>query len=437
MSVIDYAATGNTSVSGISIATGMAPSSVDNAMRKIIDDIGEGLANGYFATALPATKSAGYTVLTTDRGKLFNCTSALTLALPASATAAAGFMFWVKANGAAVILDPNAAELIDGAATVTIASGSSAFVVCTGTAWVTAFVATSYDWAAAVVAAAGKTTPIDADSIGIVDSAAANVLKETTIGELKAAIFANTALTGAPTAPTPTAGDDDTSIATTEFVNDAIAARSCSKKIFTSDGTWTKPSGLVKVVVTVIGGGGGGGGTSTANTGIHHVGGSGGGGGVAVSQVLAASLGTTETVTVGTAGTAGNTSGSSGGNGGTTSFGVHAVAGGGALGGGANAASGSNDTGSSGLGGAGSTGNIFIGDGQNAVGAGGASPSLYSGATTQSFGKIALSLGASATGTAGPSNTGVGGLGGYATNGAGRAGGAGGSGIVIVEEYFA
>ena len=192
MSVIDYAASGNTSVSGISIATGMAPSSVDNAMRKIIDDIGEGLANGYFATALPATKSAGYTVLTTDRGKLFNCTSALTLALPAAATAAAGFMFWVKANGAAVILDPNAAELIDGAATVTIASGSSAFVVCTGTAWVTAFVATSYDWAAAVVAASGKATPIDADSIGIVDSAASNVLKETTIGELRTVFLAGT-----------------------------------------------------------------------------------------------------------------------------------------------------------------------------------------------------------------------------------------------------
>ena len=189
MSVIDYAASGNTSVGGISVATGMAPSSVDNAMRKIVDDIGEGLANGYFATALPATKTANYTVLTTDRGKLFNCTSALTLALPVAATAAAGFMFWVKANGAAVILDPNAAELIDGAATVTIASGSSAFVVCTGTAWVTAFVATSYDWAAAVVAAAGKTTPINADSIGIVDSAASNVLKETTIGELKAVIL--------------------------------------------------------------------------------------------------------------------------------------------------------------------------------------------------------------------------------------------------------
>lgn len=224
MSVTDYAASGNTTVGGISVATGMAPSSVDNAMRKIVDDIGEGLANGYFATALPATKTANYTVLTTDRGKLFNCTSALTLALPVAATAAAGFMFWVKANGAAVILDPNAAELIDGAATVTIASGSSAFVVCTGSAWVTAFVATSYDWAAAVVAASAKATPIDADSIGLVDSAAANVLKEVTIAQLKAVVLASPTLTGTPVAPTQTAADNSTKIATTAYSDAAATA---------------------------------------------------------------------------------------------------------------------------------------------------------------------------------------------------------------------
>lgn len=140
MSVIDYATSANNSVGGIDIATGCNPGNVDNALRKIVDDIGEGLANGYFATALPSTKAAGYTVLTSDRGKIFNCTAALTLTLPVAATAGAGFMFHVKANGGRVTIDPNAAELVDGAATVTIASESNAFVVCTGTAWVTAFV---------------------------------------------------------------------------------------------------------------------------------------------------------------------------------------------------------------------------------------------------------------------------------------------------------
>ena len=159
MSVIDYAASGNTTVGGINIAPGCDFGNVDNALRKIVDDIGEGLRNGYFATALPSTKSAGYTVLTSDRGKLFNCTATLTLSLPAAATAGAGFMFYVKANGAAVTIDPNGAELVDGAATVAIASGSNAVVACTGTAWITAFGVVPYDWAAAVVAASAKASP--------------------------------------------------------------------------------------------------------------------------------------------------------------------------------------------------------------------------------------------------------------------------------------
>ncbi len=42
--------------------------------------------------------------------------------------------------------------------------------------------------------------------------------------ESKATMFTNAALTGNPTAPTPSGGDNDTSIATTAFVNAAVAA---------------------------------------------------------------------------------------------------------------------------------------------------------------------------------------------------------------------
>jgi hypothetical protein len=224
MSIIDYAASGNTSVGGINIATGCNFGNVDDALRRIVDDIAEGLRNGYFATALPSAKSSGYSVLTGDRGKLFNCTATLTLALPAAATAGAGFMFMVRANGAAVTLDPNGAELVDGASTVAIASGSSAVVACTGTAWITAFGVAPYDWAATVVAASAKASPIDADSIGLVDSAAANVIKETTIGELKAVVLASSALTGTPTAPTAATTTNTTQVASTAFVQQEIAA---------------------------------------------------------------------------------------------------------------------------------------------------------------------------------------------------------------------
>lgn len=122
--------------------------------------------------------------------------------------------------------------------------------------------------AAAVNGAAAKTTPVNADRFPVMDSAASNVLKYMTYQNLLAAIstavtaaivasapgtldtldelaaalgddanfaatittalgqkapLASPTFTGNPSAPTPTAGDNDTSIATTAFVNTAIA----------------------------------------------------------------------------------------------------------------------------------------------------------------------------------------------------------------------
>jgi len=94
-------------------------------------------------------------------------------------------------------------------------------------------IGTSYE----IANATGKSTPIDGDSIGLVDSAAANVLKKLTWSNLKATLktyfdgfyatitnlnlkapLASPAFTGTPTAPTPAAGDNSTKIATTAFV---------------------------------------------------------------------------------------------------------------------------------------------------------------------------------------------------------------------------
>ena len=48
-----------------------------------------------------------------------------------------------------------------------------------------------------------------------------------------------------------------------------------SQQVFTASGTWTKPSGITLVKVTVVGGGGGGGGNTS---GANNNGGGGGGG---------------------------------------------------------------------------------------------------------------------------------------------------------------
>lgn len=102
--------------------------------------------DGTVATALAAldtlfaagvtAKSSSYTVAATDRGQLFDCTATWTLTLPAAAAAGAGFAFAVRNSGSGVItIDGDGSETVDGAATITLAAGASAVIVCTGTAW--------------------------------------------------------------------------------------------------------------------------------------------------------------------------------------------------------------------------------------------------------------------------------------------------------------
>jgi len=105
---------------------------------------------------------------------------------------------------------------------------------------------------------------------------------------------------------------------------------------YTAGDTWSKPTGLVMVEVVCVGAGGGGGSGARRASGVVSRGGGGGGGGtVSYAQVLAASLASTVTVTIGAGGTGGaavtadNTGGAAGGSGGNTSFGSHCVAPGG------------------------------------------------------------------------------------------------------------
>lgn len=76
--------------------------------------------------------------------------------------------------------------------------------------------------------ATGKSTPVDADTLALSDSAAASALKSVTWANLKAtlktyfdtlyAALASPAFTGTPTAPTAAAGTTTTQLATTAFV---------------------------------------------------------------------------------------------------------------------------------------------------------------------------------------------------------------------------
>jgi len=201
-------------------------------------------------------------------------------------------------------------------------------------------------------------------------------------------------------------------------------------RVYTSDGTWTKPANLKYIIVEVVGGGGGGGGTTNNNT----TGGGGGGGGYSREVLAASVLASTEDYDVGAAGGGGATG--DGTAGGTSNFGTTPFlqATGGGLG------TGNINNGQGGAGGVGSNGTLNI-EGQDGgaglgVATGNYSVSGYGGDSHYGGGGGSVS---SQTGTAGlaGNNYGGGGSGAAAgTSSSDIAGGDGKAGVVIVTEYY-
>lgn len=82
------------------------------------------------------SKGANYTMVDADHGALVRCTAALTLALDAAATLGDGYYFsLINDHSAAITIDPNASETINGVTTITVPAAGSVNVYCTGSAW--------------------------------------------------------------------------------------------------------------------------------------------------------------------------------------------------------------------------------------------------------------------------------------------------------------
>ncbi len=210
---------------------------------------------------------------------------------------------------------------------------------------------------------------------------------------------------------------------------------------FTADGTYTPTAGMLYCIVECIGGGGGGGGAAGGVT-AGAAGGGGGGAGYAKSVFSAATIGASQTITIGVGGTAGANTGTNGTNGTATTFGALLTGSAGGLGtGGASAASGTSAAGTAGSasvaagtsgggGGAGGVGWWSVASSFSVGGKGGHSP-LGGPAAERIF--VASGVGAGGAGTL----YGAGGGGGATLlNANGAAGGAGKNGIVIVTEFI-
>jgi len=217
----------------------------------------------------------------------------------------------------------------------------------------------------ALVSGSGSSTDGD---VAVYNGATGVLIKDTGVALSSLALLASPTFTGTPAAPTAANGTNTTQLATTAFVQNAIAV---NRQVFTASGTWTKPSGYSANAMVLLESWGAGGGGGSA-------GGGGGGGSYKYRWVLLSSLGATESIVIGAGGSAG------GGNGGNSSIGSWLTAFGGA--GGANASSdpggaaggydaspsgGVNDTGGEGYGGTTSTapqGGFYTGGGGGGYG---------------------------------------------------------------------
>ena len=205
-------------------------------------------------------------------------------------------------------------------------------------------------------------------------------------------------------------------------------------QVFTTSGTYTPTVGMRNAFVQMLGGGGAGGGQQTNGS----PGGGGGGGGEFSEGIFsAASIGASQTVTIGAGGTANN--GAPGGNGGTTSLGILMSCGGGQGGQISNTSIGTGSLG--GVGGTGGTGGQYRCNGNG----GG-----YTARSTTFEGGYGANSTFGAGGRPGfygssPSNTneagfpatghGAGGGGGWISPGYNEIGGNGSSGLIIITEY--
>jgi hypothetical protein len=206
--------------------------------------------------------------------------------------------------------------------------------------------------------------------------------------------------------------------------------------VITASGTYTPTAGMTSCIAEVIGGGGGGGGAVGGSAAGWYSGGGGGSGSYAKRALSAATIGVSQSVTIGAGGS--SSAGGNGTAGGDTSLGALVLA----HGGGGGLACTPSQLGTGGAGGNVGTGDFIAG------GASGHSGSFNNIATAASIGVPGAPGGSSAYGGGAPAtanNTAVGnpalpfgsgGGGAVSVDTTARAGGGGSAGVAIITEYI-
>lgn len=79
------------------------------------------------------SKTANFNVVKTDNTVFFDCSGTIVLTMDAAATLGAGHSFGFYVRSGTVQIDPNAAELVNGASSIVLTAGAWGFVFCSGT----------------------------------------------------------------------------------------------------------------------------------------------------------------------------------------------------------------------------------------------------------------------------------------------------------------
>ena len=374
------------------------------------------------------TKTDDYTLAADDACQefQFNKATAVTCNLLAGASAGNGYNCVIRNMGAGTLtIDPSGAETIDGQVSAALATNQWRWIRCDGANWKSVSkdrdgtVETGDIEDGAVTTAKIAANAVDGTKIAMGLDAQGDVLyyDGTNYTRLAAGTSGQFLKTqGAAANPV--------------WANAAAGGGGgglIGVQVYSANATWSKPAGLAFVIVEVLGGGGSDGGVALANTGSA---GGGGGGGYSRKKILEASLGATETVTVGAGGAAPAAGDNTGNTGGTSSFGTHASATGGTGGIKESAATPDQQPG-----GAGANGDINCDGEQGGYSTDTALKPNQNNCGGSYFGGGARSNGAANDVGKNAVTPGAGGSGATNTATANRAGGTGAAGLVIVWEY--
>ncbi len=214
-----------------------------------------------------------------------------------------------------------------------------------------------------------------------------------------------------------------------------------SIQIFTASGTYTPTAGMDYCIMEAVGAGGGGGGTTNCGAAEVSAGGGGGSGSYARQVASAATIGASQTITIGAAGAAGATAAGNGGNGGDSSVGALCIGKGGSGGTGSGAAVSSSAQGGDGgvagtgvfssVGSQGGDGIASIAGGSGNFACGGSGGGSYFGGATNANSTVS----GQQTGLTGQQYGGGGSGGSTSPSGNAVTGGAGFSGFITITEF--